>query len=167
MNARRPSVRRRNGQRLDFGSALAAAQTQHGVGKRGFSRYSPNDLSPEMLSSKRTIPVVITRSLSAKMLFFTPGDEHAGVRRALSVRDPASWQSPEEHCQSGRDDRFASAPVPLRRSTRCAGGEASILRSRTSLADCSARLRPTPVHPPRRRDQGRALSSMTCRPKWG
>ena len=34
------------------------------------------------------------------------GDEHTVVRRALSVRDPALWQSAEAHCPSGLDERF-------------------------------------------------------------
>jgi hypothetical protein len=37
------------------------------------------------------------------------------VRRALSVRDPASWQSAEAHCPSGLDERFAFARGRLRR----------------------------------------------------
>jgi len=101
----------------------------------------------------------------------------AAVRKALSVRGPAlvvragptfilrfsRLRRRPRRTAHRRTRRNARAPAAAGGDAH-AGGEASILRSRTCLADRSARLRSTPERPRgERRGQGRARSSMTCR----
>ena len=53
-------------------------------------------------------PLIAERAATCGRVATEGGDEHTVVRRALSVRDPALWQSAEAHCPSGLDERFVS-----------------------------------------------------------
>ena len=95
------------------------------------------------------------------------GDEHTVVRRALSVRDPALWQSAEAHCPSGLDERFvshwaASVAARMRKAMSAPVIESRKASASTQMLTYQMFVINARVPPKRRFRDPRFLTAMSC-----